>query len=228
MSHAYDTGLALPYRTLVRHQVLALLAPLLKANGGFLPAVLPLPGTLRSYEGGDGVNQLYTTLLGRSPAIAVVCGDRRQERASVSGFRNLSELEVHLYFVNNSMRSLMARVEADVVSTGDPNAQPPIAASDTADPGLEVTMELAEELLTGQSIDTVKGVIKQLELVREEGLYTGNQHTIWQQTYQVTVTRSINRNRNIQQRITGFSTIVRPSGEAIDSPAAITFTTEVP
>lgn len=238
MSRQFDGGLTMPYRTKVRRELLTLLAPLAKVNGGFLQALVPLAGTLRSYDNGDGVNQLYTSLLGRAPAIGIACGDRSQQRATTAGNRHMSQLEVHLYFVSSHQRSLMARVESDVVSAGDGGA---LLEDLTVDPGVEATMELAEELLTGQPIDSstvvVAGVnrrvpreaaiIKDIALTREEDLYTSNQHTIWMQTYQVAVTRSINRHRGIVARLASVSTNVHPAGDAA-SEARVEAITTIP
>lgn len=238
MTRTFDGGLTVANRTIVRNRIAELLAPLLKGNfylrgaeemPGFLRAVVKLAGTLESYNDGEGLQQLYSSLLGRAPAILIACGDRDPKPAGTGGFKHMSTLDVHVYFLNNHPRSLLARVEADIVSTGDAEAEPPIVGNDAADPGIDVAMQCAEELLIGQKLDTtsVGGVIKHLELKREQGLHTSNRHSLWMQVYQVGITRSIDKNRAITQKLIGIDTVVRPSGELADSPAAVTFETEL-
>src|SRR5690606_10774480 len=121
----------------------------------------------------------------------------------IGGFKHLSFLDVHVYFLHNSARSLMARVEADVVSAGDGED---LEGDPSADPGLDVAMQCAEELLVGQhperpapnppnapSKEVGSGVIRHIELKREEELVTDNQQTLWEQTYAVGISRSIDR-----------------------------------
>lgn len=229
MTRTFDSGLVQANRTIVRNRVAELLAPLLKSNGGFLKAVSRIDAPLEAYDE-DGMSQMFATLLGRAPAILVACGDRELKPAGISsGFKNMSFLDVHVYFVNNNARSLLARAEADVVSAGDANAVPPIAGDDTADPGIDVAMQCAEELLIGQKLDTETegAVIKHLELKRERVLRVSNRLALWTQNYLVGVTRSINQRRGITQRLLGFNTTIRPDGETAESPATTTFTTEL-
>lgn len=216
----FDGGHALPYRTITRNKVVELLGPLLRTNGGFLSTIVKLPGRIDRFDG-ERSAQFYGTLLGRQPAIGVACGDRTGQSASVSGNRQLTFLDVHLYFVTSSARSLIARVEADVVALADASA----------DPGIDVAMQCAEELLIGKhperpapappagvSSEHGPGVIRHLEFKREEELASDNQITIWEQVYVVGVPRSIDRTRGVTAKLLSIHTNVHPSGEP-DAPA---------
>ncbi len=227
----FDGGLELPYRTIVRNAVVELLSPLLRANDGFLAAVVKLPDRIQRMDE-NGSMQLFQQLLGRAPAIGVAIGDRVAQPAGISGNRQLTFLDVHVFFINNHARSLMARVEADVTSTGDGEL---LLATASADPGIDVAMQCAEELLIGRQLErpapqppeapdlgTGKGVIRHLELRREESLITDNQATVWEQTYVVGVSRSINKTRGVLARLLGIDTNIHPPGEP-ESPARIEF-----
>jgi hypothetical protein len=111
------------------------------------------------------------------------------------------------------------------VAAGDGDLE----GDDEADQGIDVAMECVEELLTGQRLDTTTegAVVKHLQLKREQDVYTGKMHTIWEQTWLVGVTSTINKNRAITQRITDFHTVLHPPTEPADSPAAVIFDTEM-
>lgn len=230
----FDGGLSLPYRTMVRNAVIARLEPLLRANEGFLATIVKLPGRLQRLDD-EGSAKLFMQVLGRAPAIGVACGDRTGQSNSHTGKRALTFLDVHIYFLNNSGRSLMARIESDVVSAGDGDELEPNAA---ADPGLDVAMQCAEELLTGEQLERAPvappaapapnagtGVIRHLEFKREEEIVTSNQVTVWEQTYTVGVSRSIDRTRGVL-RLLGIDTTIHPPGVPL-SPARIEFSTEI-
>ena len=227
----FDGGHETPYRTMVRNAVVELLAPLLRTNDGFLAAVVKLPGRLQRIDE-KATTQVYTNLLGRAPAIGVAIGDRTGQPAGITGNRQLAWLDVHIYFVSNSLRSLNARVESDIVSAGDGDL---LVANTSADPGIDVAMQCAEELLIGRQLErpapqppeapdlgTGRGVIRHLEFKREEELVTDNQNTIWEQTYQVGVSRSIDKTRGVTARLLGIDTNIHPPG-APASPARIEF-----
>jgi hypothetical protein len=214
----FDGGSVTPYRTAVRNAVVELLSPLLRANGAFLTAIVKLPDRLQRFDT-EAKAQLFAQLLGRAPAMGVVTGDRISQPHGIGGYKQLSFLDVHLYFVHNSMRSLMARVEPDIVSAGD-NV---LEGDPTADPGVDIAMQCAEELLVGRqperpapnppeapSTQHGPGVIRYLELKREEGLASDNQLTIWEQTYTVGVSRSIDRTRGVLARVLAIQTNVHP------------------
>jgi hypothetical protein len=238
-----DTGLVdeldrpVAFRTYVRNRVIALLSRrfnentgandaagigILKAHGGFVD-IVKLPGPLPTYDGDEATRQLWSQLLGRAPAISVACGDRDLQPAGIGGYKNMSFLDVHLYFTSNHPRSAMARVEADVRATGDGEDLEPDL---TADPGIDVTMEIAEQLLTGQRLDTERWVIKHLQLKRETVALVSNTHVIGEQRYLVGVTRSIDHTRGLVKLLAGINTVVHPP-EDPTSPAAIVFETEV-
>lgn len=234
---AFDSGLEVANRTLVRNTVVELLAPMLKTyvhpvtnapEPGFLASIVKLDIPLENYDD-EGLVPLLQGILGRTPAIAVAIGDDENKPAGIGGKQWTSYVDVHLYFFNNTMRSIVSRIEADVVSTGDTELDPPLAASVAADPGIDVAMQCAEELLIGEQPDTstVHGVIKKLVKKRTRAVQSNNRLTIWTQQYLVEVTRTINKNRNVVQRLVGFNTVVRESDQPAESPSSVPFTTEV-
>jgi hypothetical protein len=189
MAHAFDTALASPQRTIILNGAITLLSGLKIANGGYLANVVPFGAVVRSYTDEDGVNMLYEALVGQTPAIAVALGTRSTKPAGAGGFNWLGEIELFLYFASNNMRDL---------ATGRMLIDPVGTASDTADPGLHVIMEHAEELVIGQRLGA-SNTIKQIRPDREEELATRDDLTLWLQTYQITTTRSIKEWRTVTQ-----------------------------
>lgn len=194
---AFDTGLALAQRTVLRRGAIALLAELARPVG-YLQAVIGWGGTIRSHQDIDGIDQLHAALSGRAPGIAVSLLDAETTDRTIGGFASKAQIEMSVYFYSNHSRGdVEGRLEPDNVALVD----------DTADPGLEIAMEHAKELLIGQYPGSHKS-IKQIALQREEHLVT-TEFTIFVQRYVVLVDQIINRDRKVTQRVTEFMTTVR-------------------
>ena len=71
MTWTYDSGLPSPMRTLVRNAVIAKLAPLTRAGGGWLEAVIPIGFSIKGPHDELGIDLLWQELGGRTPALAV-------------------------------------------------------------------------------------------------------------------------------------------------------------
>jgi hypothetical protein len=198
----FDTGLQLPQRTTIRRGAIALLSGLLRANGGYLGCVVPFGAVVRSHtdiEGlGNGLDALEKATLGRTPAVAVALGERMSKPAGIGAHGHQSELELLVYFVNDNKRDAVdGRHEIDPVA----------AASDIADPGLDVMMEHVEELLVGQKCG-VGATIKHVRPDREDELLSRPELTVWLQTYKLTLTRSIDKYRTVEQLLESIRTRV--------------------
>ncbi len=242
MTRQFDSGLLVAFRTQARNGVIDLLSRrfnadtgandpngvgILKVHGGFLTSIEKLAGPMAAFQDEQSINNVWGALLGRAPAICVAVGDREVKPAGTSGYRSLAVLDIHLYFINNNQRGMVSRVEADVVSAGDATADPVIAPNLAADPGIDVMMEVAEELLLGQRVDGDQGVIKQIELHRETIGYVSHTHVIAEQRYRATVSRSINHNRGRVVKLLGITTVLHPPAADSSSPAAVTFETPI-
>ncbi len=204
MAHTFDTGLANAQRTIIRSGAVSLLSGLLKVNGGYLGAVIPWGGVIRSYTDDDGIDLLHTALSGRAPAIALALGDRQSKPAGMGGFNFHGPIEMLAYYYSNHRRDLTeGRVSIDVVA----------AASAVADPGLEVMMEHGEELLVGQRAGGTAKSIKQIVLMSEEELRTEDTITIWVQRYAITVDRVINPLRGVTELLVGMRSKVYVAGQ---------------
>jgi len=205
VAHAFDTGLAAPQRTLILAGVVTLLASLLKANGLYLHSVIPWGGVIRSWTDTDGIAMLHESLLGRLPAIAVALGDRSSKPAGTGGWQFQSELELLLYFASNNARDItLGRQTIDVVG----------AAANAADPGLHVMLEHAEQLVIGGRCGA-SATIKGIRPDREEELGTFDDMTLWLQTYQVTLARTIKKDRSVTQFLDDIRVrVTQEDGEA--------------
>lgn len=217
MAHAFDTSLARPQRTLIRNGVVSLLGGLLRSNGGYLAAVLTWGGVVRGYTDVDGVDEIKKRLNGRAPAIVVACGDRKNSPAGMGGRSWKSDLQVSLYHYSNHQSSM---------TEGRTSTDPAALASDVKDPGLDVMLEHAEELVAGQFVggplvvnavgerSTRSITIKRMLLTDEDELLTDATHTLWVQRYSVEIDRTINKYRDVVQLLEEIRTIVRPSAIA--------------
>ena len=212
MAHAFDTGLSGAQRTLIRSGAVTLLSGLLRANGGYLQAVEPYGGIIRGFaDNPETVDQLWEKLSGRAPSILIALGDCALEAAGIGGFNFKGSLELIAYHFSNHARSYLNRHAPDVVS----------AASDTADPGLDVMMEHARQLLVGQRAGAgSNATIKQVVPVREEEIRTEAAFTLWAQRYSVTVAVTIDPHRGLTQLLEEFRSKVRTSDAVMDPPAA--------
>lgn len=201
MAHAFDTGLALPQRTLIRNGAVTLLSGLLRSNGGYLAAVIPWGGVVRGFLDETAIQLLWQELRGRNPAIAVSVGDSSYEAAGMGGFNFKASIELTLYHYSQHKRSETAgRIALDAVALAD----------DTADPGLEIMMEHAKELLIGQR-PALGPTVKQLVPRLEEELQTRDSHTIWAQRYAIVATSTINSKRTLTQLLGDLHAVIRPS-----------------
>lgn len=208
MAHAFDTGLPTAQRTLIRNGAVTLLSGLLASNGGYLAAVVPWGGVLRSHQDEIGIELLRQKLLGRTPSIAIALGDYVPDSKGMGGFNFAGELELLVYFATNHQRDLESgRLAIDAAGL----------AADTADPGLDVIMEHAQELLVGQRCGA-SSTIKQVRPEREEELRTEPDLTIWVQRYSVITTRKVAEFRTVEQLLAGFRTRVRTTDPAQADP----------
>lgn len=189
MTREFDSGLALPQRTIVRQGAVTVLSALKRANGGYLHDVKGFGGVVRTYTDDLGLEHL-TKVLGPGPSIGVTLASRKFQNLAIHTGRllgepraktqpqALSELTLQLYFASQHGRdSLTGRHEPDPVAMVD----------DGADPGLDAMMEHALELMHGSYLTQVIGTVKQLQIDMEEELASLPQITIWVQTYRLTL-----------------------------------------
>lgn len=175
MTHVFDTAAPLPQRTIVRRGVVELLSKLTRANGGYLHSVKGFGSIVRTYTDEQGVEFLQKQLAG-TPSIGVMLATRTFETLGIGKRQALSDLQIVLFFATQHGRDgVIGRHEADPVAL----------ANDTADPGLDVIMEHAIELMHGSLIAGSGGTVKNIEIKLEQELDSSGPMTIWMQTYEV-------------------------------------------
>ncbi len=208
MAHAFDTGLALPQRTVVRRGAVTILSGL-KRPTGYLLAVIPWGSVVRSYTDEVGVRELMDSLI-RTPSIAVAVGDAASTRTTIGGFNASKTVDLLVYHSSGHQRDrLLGRTETDVAG----------GAANVNDPGLDVMLEHAEELLVGQRCGGHPS-IKQVIADREEELVTDTAVTIWLQTFKVELKRSINEFRNVTQLLTSIRWRLATDPDEVPPPDA--------
>jgi hypothetical protein len=204
---AFDSGLSGPMRTVVRNAFIARLAPMTVAGGGWLSRIVPIGYTIKDRNDDLGIDNLYATLNGQTPAIAVATAKLVDDPAGAAD-RDRGRLTVDLYFMSQHRRDLTeGRTSPDAAST----------ASRAADPGLDAALELAWMYLLGGDL----GVGPQIGLPRfleEDEIIADNDKTIWYQTWQVIVTRDANQLRNAVTKLTQMHATLKPTG---DEPAPL-------
>lgn len=189
MAHQFDTNLSLPQRTVIRRAAVQILSKLKRANGGYLADVKPFGGIVRTYTDEQGIEFLQKALA-VTPAIGVQLATRQFRNAAIHTGRGindprgktqpqaLSELQLLLYFASQHSRDgMIGRHEMDSVAEVNVGA----------DPGLDVMMEHALELMHGTYPTATVGTVKQIEIAQEEELATSGAITIWLQTYKITL-----------------------------------------
>lgn len=204
MTWAYDSGLPSPIRTLVRNAVIVRLAPLTVAGGGWLK-VIPIGFTVKGPHDELGIDLLWNELNGRTPAIAVACTKCVDDEAGAAD-RTTGTQQIDLYFVSSHRRGL-----TEGRTSGDAAA----AASNATDPGLDAALELAWMFLLDVDLGLGTGV-RGLRRREEDELIADNEKTIWYQTWQVWISRDVNKLRASVLALTQLHTTLKPVG---DEPA---------
>jgi hypothetical protein len=174
MSHSFDSGLAVPQRTLIRRAAVSLLS-LLKRPNGYLKNVRGIGGIVRSYTDEPDIENLLKEC-GPSPSIGVQLATRRFETLAIGCKQAKGPITLLLYFVSQHSRETIYRHEADSEATAD----------DHKDPGLDIMMEHAVELMHGQYPSATNFTVKQIQIQQEEELVTNPEICIWMQTYELT------------------------------------------
>lgn len=199
MAHVFDTGLALAQRTSLLTGAVALLAPLRRPDG-YLGAVEEWDGDIT--PAGDGIEQLFSMLRGRTPAIVFVLGDETYEAKGMGGFAFAATVQLIAYHVTSHLRSqTQGRVTIDAAGL----------ANNRANPGLHTMLEHAEELLVGRYAETVGKTIKAVRPRSVQRLLSHEGLTVVAQTFTVQLDRVINANRGYDVMIEEFQTRVRTS-----------------
>lgn len=181
MPHVFDSGQRAPIRTLVRDAVVQALAPLRRASGLYLAAIVPLPMTIHLETDADE-QMLEELVLGQSPAVAVAVGAQQFKSQSPDRTQWAGELEVVLYALTKNQRSAIAGLAGDAVSASDV----------TRDPGIETILEHCLERVAG-----IEANGSTLILVAEEPSWFGAGWMIWQQRYRVATQYQINPGRSL-------------------------------
>lgn len=208
MAHTFDNGLPKPQRTIVRTAVVELLQSMTTKRGGFLQSVFPYGGVIRGYTDLDGIDQFVASTQSAIPSIGVACGDASFNSSGTGGVNFTGELELTLFHFNNHPGDLLlGRLAADAAAL----------EVDTRDPGIEVAMAIARDLIVskrpGVGNDHAGGSIKQIRPRSEEEIVTRTEFTIWAQRYSVMVTANINPNRGITEIVGLWQTRVRTSDQ---------------
>lgn len=178
MAHVFDSGLAAPQRTLARAALVAALAELRKSAGGYLDGVEPITSPL-SFDREPDEQYFHDLVRGRSPLVLIGLGSRAFEALN-GGEAWHGSIDAHVYCCSSARRSHLARVEGDVVS----------AASDQAEPGLEVVAEHVLERLAGRQLrDVIAGTVRPQ---REALVYLGQAYSVIEQVYQIDLVTTVN------------------------------------
>lgn len=192
MAHVFDTGATLPQRRLIRNQIAAKLAPLLKSSGLYVGAIGQMPVM---FEAGDDDSRnafLQMTEAGHNPLLAIALGDRDFDPAGMGEASNwIGELEVQVLIAQRVDRSDLATTAGDVAS----------AASVQAAPGVETMLEHVIERLAGQKLRTAIGgaagatEASELRPLREALAWFGDGWIVWELRFLIDVAVNVDHHR---------------------------------
>lgn len=214
-SFLFDGGLHKPQRAVVQDACVLLLQRLLKLNGGYLEAVEATDSQVHSVDDGDEINDMIDQLGGRMPAVLIATGDGDIDTAGdVSRWQ--TDLEVHVYFLNNNARSRISRTVQDVVALADP----------TADPGVFVAMEHVRMLLAGQKPGGMTQ-LKELRPIRERRVGTDGERVVWEQIYRTKVSVQVDLKRDISLELTQINTYNRLAEQTASDEPLVSAETKV-
>jgi hypothetical protein len=218
----FDTGLYRPVRSVIRQAIIDRLGttptgngkPLLKALGGYIAKIAPLPRPLKG-ESDDERGFVFIALQGASPALLVALGDMDFEPLD-GNEEYLGELEVVVYSFSDNLRSFVdGRLSPDAVAAGDP----------TADPGIETTLEHVRELLCGQEVDIIG--VHELRPKREAEVFTYGDGSLWEHRFAAKVQVSINPERAKSDPVKSIE-VQQDIDDGDDSPFTVITDLEVP
>lgn len=202
MPQTYDTGFALPLRTLIRRAVMQRLAVLRRSTGMYLQGVVALPARLNDDE--DSLKVLDDAREGAAPVMAVALGrgDYRTHASGLGHTNTRKAVEIFVYVVSTHRRgNVEGRLENDAA-----------AVDVTKDPGIDTMLEHAEQVLIGADLG-ISGV-EEIRGGDENEIFSGDDMSIWELTLSVHVDRDINRDRVITQLLTEIDTSTTADGVA--------------
>jgi hypothetical protein len=216
-AHQFETGFSFAKRTMLRRSVVTILSALTRP-AGYLRGVVPHGGVVRSWTDELGID-LLVRAAGPTPAIAVTVGTAAESETTVGVQVMAEDVELILYFVSQHSRGLLERLEPDIAAQADSHA----------DPGLEIAMEHATELLLGQY--PVKGSVKlkQLRKSREDELVTRPELTVYMQTWRCEMQqRAVSKEfRTAPQLLNSIRHRITTTAAEVLRPAAATDSTSL-
>jgi hypothetical protein len=198
----FDSGLYVPQRFAIRRALVERLGstptgngkPLLKSAGGYLVKIGVLPRPLRGASD-DELALVWIALQGSTPSLCVALGDMTDFESIDGNEGYFARLEIGVYSLSRNLRSFVdGRMSPDVVSAGDP----------TADPGIETMMEHVREILCGQEIDLIG--VHELRPRSEGEVCTDGEGTLWEQRFSALVETSVNPQRTNSNLVTEIET----------------------
>lgn len=216
MAQAFDTGLSLAQRTILRNAVVAALEPLQKSEGGYLASVRPVSCVVLGKQDVEGVAELYQQMDAGSPMVGIALGKGTGEGTGMAGPHYQKNVEVHVYALSANARGFLARMAQDAGSL----------ASDTFDPGIETILEHVDELIEGLQIkDTPAFTIKGLDFLDEDELWHEGDRTIWRARYEVKVERNRKRGKGVTQQLVDMRAKLLEAHAATSSEDPLTVAT---
>jgi hypothetical protein len=208
----FDSGLGAPIRTLVRNAVLNLLSGLV-APAGFFEALIPIGFYIEGPNDDHGIDLLMNELRGKANGVAVACGEMALSPAG-GPERSRGEIDIEIYVYSTHRTGMtIGRTSGDAAA----------GASVAADQGLDAATELVWQALFNTPLGIGKHVQTPIQR-RERQIIANNEMTIWHQQWQVTVTRDVNHQRAVVQKVVDAKTTQHLQGTEA-SPNIVEITT---
>lgn len=210
MTLAFDTGLARSNRELIVGAIGAALGDLRRPPSAtrYLAAIVTVPRVARGSHDEDFLIDLAKAVAGRVPCIAIATGASKTKTQSEDLLEIEETIEVGVYAVSGNQRGVVdGRLFVDVTAASD----------DTKDPGVFAILQHITERMQGAELG-LEGVAEPLKC-NEDEIWTGDDVTVWGQTWSIAAWQEINPNRNATQVMTSIE--ARHEGDGIPDASSL-------
>lgn len=200
MTLRFDSGLSRSTRELIVGAVASKLAELRRPTK-YLAAIVSLSRPAAGKSDEDFLIDLAKAANGRVPCVAIATGDCKSQSDGEDGYEMTDTIELGIYVVSGNQRGVVdGRLFVDITA----------AADDTKDPGVFAILQHVTERIQGAMFG-LEGIHEPRKF--EEGeVWSGDDVTVWGQTYNVDVSSSINPDRDATTLMTSIEALHRGDG----------------
>lgn len=210
MSLVFDTGLSRSNRELIVGAVASKLAELRRppAAESYLTAIVSLSRVAGGKSDEDFLIDLAKAVSGRVPCVAIATGACKSDNDGLEALETTDTLELAIYVVSGNQRGVVdGRLFADASAIAD----------STKDPGVFTILQHVTERIQGADLGIPS--VHEPRKLDEDEVWSGDDVTVWGQTYRVAVTVTVNPDRNATTVMTSIE--ANHEGEGIPDASSL-------